>query len=137
MVSFIDVHAHLDFPELYEKIDGDLKKTRIKTDTTQKDLEAGEKKLAEQRERIFKLNKDIVSLEQKKGLTKAELNRLKTMAPELGRKVFKHTVVKGDSLRSLAEKYYGDANKWTVIFEANQDKIKRGVLKVGIELLIP
>jgi nucleoid-associated protein YgaU len=35
-----------------------------------------------------------------------------------------YTVVSGDSLSKIAKKHYGDANKWRLIFEANQDLIK-------------
>ena len=31
-----------------------------------------------------------------------------------------HDVVKGDTLSAIAKKYYGDANKYPVIFEANK-----------------
>ena len=36
-----------------------------------------------------------------------------------------HTVGRGDSLRKIAKKYYGDESKWRVIFEANQPLIKK------------
>jgi nucleoid-associated protein YgaU len=35
-----------------------------------------------------------------------------------------HTVVAGDSLSKIAKKFYGDANKWKLIYEANKDQIK-------------
>jgi len=48
-----------------------------------------------------------------------------------------HTVVAGDNLSKIAKKFYGDANKYPVIFEANQpmlthpDKIYPGqVLRI-------
>ena len=51
--------------------------------------------------------------------------------------VRRHKVVKGDTLRNLAETYYGDPNKWEVIYEANENRITRGTPKEGEELLIP
>ena len=123
--------------ELYEKIDADLKRTREKTGVAIKDLEMGEKKLAEQKEKIIQLNKSIEDLANKKTAYEEELKKYKALEPEVGRKVFRHKAAKGDTLRNLAEKYYGDENKWTLIFDANQDKIKRGVLKEGVELVIP
>ncbi len=35
-----------------------------------------------------------------------------------------HTVVSGDSLSKIAKHYYGDAMKYTAIFEANQPMLK-------------
>ena len=35
-----------------------------------------------------------------------------------------YTVVAGDSLSRIAKHFYGDANKWRRIFEANTDQIK-------------
>jgi LysM repeat protein len=47
-----------------------------------------------------------------------------------------HKVVPGDTLRSLAQKYYDDPNKWQYIFNANKDKVERGQPRIGEELLI-
>lgn len=35
-----------------------------------------------------------------------------------------YTVASGDSLSKIAKHFYGDANKWRRIFEANQDVLK-------------
>jgi nucleoid-associated protein YgaU len=35
-----------------------------------------------------------------------------------------HTVVSGDNLSKIAKKFYGDANKYPVIFEANKPMLK-------------
>ena len=42
-------------------------------------------------------------------------------APSTGRT---YTVVKGDSLSKIAKHFYGDAQKWRKIYEANRDEIK-------------
>lgn len=34
-----------------------------------------------------------------------------------------YTVVKGDSLSHIAKHFYGSANKWHAIFDANRDQI--------------
>jgi nucleoid-associated protein YgaU len=35
-----------------------------------------------------------------------------------------YTVVKGDSLSKIAKQFYGDAQQWRKIYEANKDQIK-------------
>ncbi len=50
----------------------------------------------------------------------------------------KHTLTKKDTLWSLAQKYYGDGNKWKRILQANQDIIKdERHLPVGKTIVIP
>lgn len=49
-----------------------------------------------------------------------------------------HTVVKGDTLWDLAKKYYGSGNKYTIIYNANLDKIKKpNLIYPGQILTIP
>lgn len=49
-----------------------------------------------------------------------------------------HKVAKGDTLTSIARKYYDDANKWKTIFEANRDKLKStSIVPEGVVLKIP
>lgn len=49
-----------------------------------------------------------------------------------------YTVAAGDSLSKIAKKFYGDANQWKKIFEANRDIIKNpDLIKPGQTLKIP
>jgi nucleoid-associated protein YgaU len=49
-----------------------------------------------------------------------------------------HVVAPGDSLSRIARQYYGDANRWPDILEANRDVIRTPeALRVGQELRIP
>jgi nucleoid-associated protein YgaU len=49
-----------------------------------------------------------------------------------------YTVVAGDNLSKIAKHFYGDANKWKRIFEANRDTIKNpDVIHPGQVLKIP
>lgn len=49
-----------------------------------------------------------------------------------------YTVQKGDNLKSIAQKLYGDPSKWVEIYHANQDRIGvGGVLTIGQVLIIP
>jgi tetratricopeptide (TPR) repeat protein len=50
-----------------------------------------------------------------------------------------HTVAKGDTLFSLALKYYGNRSKWRAILEANKDVLpdEKSPLRIGMVLKIP
>lgn len=50
----------------------------------------------------------------------------------------RHTVKSGESLSKIAKQYYGDANKYNTIFEANRDKLKSAdLIHPGDNLVIP
>ncbi|MFA6092002.1 MAG: hypothetical protein WCU88_05210 [Elusimicrobiota bacterium] len=49
----------------------------------------------------------------------------------------KHLVKTGETLRSIAKEYYGDPALWERIYEANPDKIERGLPVEGSVLDIP
>ena len=49
-----------------------------------------------------------------------------------------YIVAKGDSLSKIAQREYGDANKWRTIYEANRDLIKDpDLIYPGQELKVP
>lgn len=48
-----------------------------------------------------------------------------------------HKVSSGETLISIAEKYYNNSRYWTKIYNANKDKIIKGNLKVGETIIIP
>ena len=49
-----------------------------------------------------------------------------------------YTVQPGDNLSKISKQFYGDANKYMKIFEANKDKMSDpDKVKVGTQLLIP
>jgi nucleoid-associated protein YgaU len=49
-----------------------------------------------------------------------------------------YVVQSGDSLSKIAKKFYGDANAWHRIFEANKDRIKNpDLIQPGWKLEIP
>ena len=49
-----------------------------------------------------------------------------------------YVVVKGDSLSKIALRFYGDAQDWKKIFEANRDQIRDpDLIHPGQELRIP
>jgi LysM repeat protein len=50
----------------------------------------------------------------------------------------KHTVKRGETLGKIAKQYYGNASKYTVIFNANTNILKNpDVIHPGQELVIP
>jgi nucleoid-associated protein YgaU len=50
----------------------------------------------------------------------------------------RHVVGKGETLSSLARRYYDDAMKWRKIYDANRSVVKNPkVLPAGVELTIP
>lgn len=49
-----------------------------------------------------------------------------------------YTVQPGDSLSKISKQFYGDANKYMKIFEANKDKLSDpDKVRAGIDLVIP
>jgi nucleoid-associated protein YgaU len=49
-----------------------------------------------------------------------------------------YTVVPGDSLSKISKRFYGDANRWQKIFDANRDQIKDpDLIQPGQKLKIP
>jgi nucleoid-associated protein YgaU len=49
-----------------------------------------------------------------------------------------YAVAPGDTLSKIAKHYYGDANKYMKIFEANKDQLKDpNMIQVGQKLRIP
>lgn len=51
----------------------------------------------------------------------------------------RHVVAKGDTLYSLAQRYYGNRSRWREILAANRDQLpsESSTLRIGMELRIP
>jgi nucleoid-associated protein YgaU len=50
----------------------------------------------------------------------------------------KYVVKSGDTLSKIAQEFYGDANRWREIVEANKDQIENpSLIRAGWELEIP
>jgi len=59
-----------------------------------------------------------------------------TSAPSAAEQTY--TVVSGDTLSKIAKKFYGSANAWDTIFQANKDQIKNpDMIHPGQVLKIP
>lgn len=48
----------------------------------------------------------------------------------------KHTVVAGDTLEKISQRYYGAPDRWATIYNANAEQLKEG-LRPGVVLTIP
>ncbi len=61
-----------------------------------------------------------------------------TADPSLAPAVKTYTVAAGDSLSKIAKQFYGNANDYMKIFDANKDKLTDpNAIKVGQQLVIP
>lgn len=59
-------------------------------------------------------------------------------APEPAAEPRSYVVVQGDSLSKIAKRYYGDANQWRRIYDANRDQISNpDLIRPGQRLNIP
>lgn len=126
--------------ELYESMQSDLELAREKKEKAMKELKELENAI-EDREEDLKQNEEELKkiLEQKAKLTRREERanpKVETRPPFSG-DARKHRVVPGDTLRGIAQKYYGDPNQWQVIYDVNEAKILRGMPKEGEDLVIP
>ncbi len=89
-------------------------------------------------------NDPLVSMDQGSKMTAADQKATKSAAPANKKAAAKsitgrtHTVEKGETLSSIAKKYYNDAGKWKVIWDANRTRVPDpNKLKVGTKLIIP
>jgi len=70
------------------------------------------------------------------GVAEVNISGLKVPPPK--EKVDYYIIVKGDTLSAIAKKYYGDANKYPRIFEANREVIKdANLIFPGQKIRIP
>lgn len=82
----------------------------------------------------------IRALESRINQLEGQLANVRSETKQLRQKqatVRTHTVKAGDTLQTLARDYYGDPNQWKKIYNANTDKIDRGLPRIGARLLIP
>ena len=127
--------------------------TALKTIQTGKDITSGElnvlesrvKDLQNQYQTLQKKNDELKYQIRKSELKNQLLNAPPAQPQEIPRPKAapkalwpqKHTIKAGDTLRSLAKKYYHNPDDWEVIYDANQDKINRGIPEEGSVFTIP
>ncbi len=98
--------------------------------------------LQEQKATLLKIEESRQALVAELGDTKQNFQQLaKTVAgkkPEAANGNQTHTVAQGDTLSSIAARYYGSSKRWNDIYEANRDVIpNQNNLKPGTILAIP
>jgi nucleoid-associated protein YgaU len=73
------------------------------------------------------------------GVTSVDIMNLRVPVPTPEEeKVEYYTIQSGDTLSKIAKRYYGDANKYPVIFEANREVIKDAdLIYPGQKIRIP
>lgn len=68
----------------------------------------------------------------------APTGRTASPAPSAPAVARRHTVRPGDTLSSLAQRYYGNRSRWRDIYQANRSQMRsESDLRVGLELVIP
>lgn len=81
---------------------------------------------------------DVQSGSSSTAPTKADFSDVQSGSSSSADPVQTYTVVSGDSLSKIAKHFYGDANKWKAIFEANTDQLSDpNRIKPGQVLKIP
>lgn len=126
--------------ELYEAIQSDLELAKSKKDKSDKEIKDLEDQIEVRKQQLDAAERELDQLKEKKAkITRREerVNPHVETRPPFSGEPRKHRVVSGDTLRGIAQKYYGDPNQWQVIYDVNESKILRGAPKEGEELVIP
>jgi LysM repeat protein len=131
IVSQEPIVSPAEFPQSQEGIVSESEEEKIQPSTSQTEQMLLEK--------LQSLEQKLKEVEKKKvePIKQPQITPVTTQQPPAQPKKRFHTVVAGDTLPKIAQKYYGDSSKWRVIYEANKDKIVRGQLLPGTVLEIP
>ena len=98
------------------------------------DLNVMQSRMRDMEPRLKELEVQIIEAEHRLEEPKP-IKRAPTPPPEKWPRL--HKVMAGDTLRSIASKYYGNPSLWERIYEANQKYISRGLPVEGAILEIP
>ena len=98
-------------------------------------------KKEEEAEKTVARKADLAGTSTKSDIDKAKADMLKKQKEMMkeAKEVKKHTVVAGETLSSISQKYYNDIGKYMKIYEANKAVIgdNPDLIKPGQELIIP
>ena len=94
--------------------------------------------------KIFESARDAVRNRKQTSTTTTNKPSASSRAAKAVREVFdddlgEYTVTSGDSLSAIAQRFYGDASKWTEIYDANKSVIgsNPNMIQVGQTFTIP
>lgn len=118
-----------EFSDLVERLTRQLEAARESAHKKETELTLREAQIKRTEYENQKLKKQIESEEK---LKKAEEETKK-----ISNRVTSYRVVSGETLQSIAVKIYGDESRWVEIYNANKDKLIRGVTQAGQVLVIP
>lgn len=115
--------------------------SKLKNQETQ-DLENMKSRLFESKVETDRLKKKLVEMEdQIRRITAPKRTPVPAQAqesPAAPAVPRSYQVKDGDTLQSIAQKFYGDAGRWVDIYELNADRIERGgTVRQGQTLLLP
>lgn len=113
--------AGLSDAQLKEKIEKDLPGKIANLNVTSKD---GDAKISGECENDADREKAILILGNIKGIKSVDDSGLKVKSKAGAGDSDFYTIVKGDALFKIAQKFYGDSKKWPALFEANREVIK-------------
>ena len=112
----------------------------IDIDKEVEDIRRQREKLAQQREAKagkgeIDIEQEVEDIRKQKATASSKAEPVEPAAPEEAQI---YVVKAGDSLSKIAEKVYGDANRWREIYKANKDQIEDPkLIRPGWELRIP
>ncbi len=125
--------AHADDTPSADALTKEIKDLGLEADGVEVKVE-GDKVVIEGEATQEALEKIVLATGNSKGIASVETN---VKVTDGGKEAKFHTVEKGDNLSKIAKKFYGDANRYPEIFEANKpmlthpDKIYPGqVLRI-------
>jgi LysM repeat protein len=138
--AIVEYSRALKLDPFNKKIEDKLRLAGEKIQNTIKNMEEIIKKATEMEEKARSASEEaenIIKKAQEKIelIEKMKLEQIKTEKKEERPKTY--VINEGDTLESIAEKFYGDKDYWIKIYNLNKDKVKKGTLIPGDVIILP